>query len=63
MSKVDIKKATVNILLTINGEIHMVAMKKDNHEAIRHLIISATENIVSTSRSQAEFNEFLSYKG
>lgn len=62
MSKVDITNATVNILITVNGEVHLVAMAKDEYETVTFLAKKSVETLVRTGRSQAELNEFLNYE-
>lgn len=57
--KANIENVTVNILLTIYGELHLVAMEQDRLDAITMLIKSATHAIVPTGINQAGFNDFL----
>ena len=64
-TNVNIEDADVNILLTINGNMHLVAMRKDDLEAIRLLVKSAASKgaVVKTEKTQSQFNEFLGYRG
>lgn len=63
MSKANLENATVNILLTINGEIHLVGMSQDKLDAITLMIKASAEAVVPTGRHQGEFNRFLGYGG
>lgn len=60
--KTTLENATVNILLTIDGELYLVAMKKDKLDAITMLVKSATDAVVPTKVKQSEFNNLLNYK-
>lgn len=63
MSKANLENATANILLTINGEIHLVATTQDKLDAITMLIKASADAVVPTGRHQGEFNQFLGYGG
>ncbi|PID15581.1 hypothetical protein CSV63_07315 [Sporosarcina sp. P34] len=64
-TNVNIEDADVNILLTIDGNMHLVAMRKDDLEAIRVLVKSAASKgaVVKTEKTQKQFNDFLGYGG
>ena len=63
--EVDIENAVVNILLTINGNMHLVAMRKDDLEAIQILVKNAASKgaVVKTEKTQSQFNDFLGFGG
>lgn len=63
MSKVNLGNATANILLTISGEIHLVATSQDKLDAITMLIKASADAVVPTGKHQGEFNKFLGYGG
>lgn len=63
MEKVNLDNAQVNILIELNGDLHMVAMKKEKLGAATLIIKSATEHLVRTGRTQNELLEFLNHKG
>lgn len=63
MSKVNLENATANILLTVNGELHLVATSQDKLDAITMLIKASANAVVPTGRHQGEFNKFLGYRG
>lgn len=58
---ISLKNATLNILLTINGEIHLVAMGKDELDAITLLVKRASSAVVPTRVSQTQLNNLLNY--
>lgn len=60
--KINIENATVNILIELGGEVHLVAMEKDKFEAVTLLTKAAASTLVKTGRSQAELLEFLNYR-
>lgn len=61
MKRIDITGATVNILLEVEGEIHLVAMEQDELDAISFLTKRASKEVIKTGKSQAELLEFLNY--
>ncbi len=63
MKDVNLKNASVTLLLEIDGDVYFTAMSRDRLEAVQVLVKSSTEIIVPTHKSQAELNEFLNYKG
>lgn len=63
MSKVNLENATANILLTINGELHLVATTQDKLDAITMLIKASADSVIPTGKHQGEFNRFLGYGG
>lgn len=62
MSKVDITKATVNILIELNGEVHLVAMEKDKFDAVSLLAKASADTLVKTGITQNELLKFLNYR-
>lgn len=63
MSKqISLENATVNILLGINGEIHLVAMDKEQKEAVELFVKLSTESVVNTGVKEEDFAEFVGFK-
>ena len=62
MKKINIEAATVNILIELGGEVHLVAMERDKFDAVTFLTKASASTLVKTGRSQAELVEFLNYK-
>lgn len=62
MESIDTELLTVNILIEYNGELHMVAMKKDNFEAVSFLTKRSIDLLIKTGKTQTELLEFLNYK-
>ncbi|RST57664.1 hypothetical protein D5F11_021630 [Siminovitchia terrae] len=62
MEKRSIDNATVNILLELDGKVHLVGMEKDALDTITFLIKRSTEQIVETGKTQMELLNFLNYK-
>lgn len=60
--EVNLMNATVNVLLELNGQVYLVAMKKDNFDAVSFISKKSVENLVETGRTQAELIDFLNYK-
>ena len=63
MPKISVKDAMVNVFLEINGEIYLVAMKKDRLETIQALVHSSADAVIPTGKTQGQLNDFLNYKG
>lgn len=61
--KIDVTNATVNILMEIDGKIHLIASKKDKYETISHLVKNSIEYAIPTDKTQADLLKFLNYKG
>lgn len=57
--KKDITNAQVNILLEIDGIIHLVGMKKDNLDAVGLLIKASADTAYATDKTQKDLREFL----
>lgn len=55
----NIEKATINILVELDGDLYMVKMKKDDFEAVSFLTKRAIDTLVKTERKQVELLEFL----
>lgn len=62
-AEVNTEKAMVNVILTINGKMHLIGMSQDKLDAVSLLVKQAAEVVVPTGKTQAEFNSFLGYKG
>jgi hypothetical protein len=62
MEKVDIENAGINVLVEMNGGIHLAGMAEDEFEAIKFLIKRSIVNIIPTGKTQAELLEFVNYK-
>lgn len=60
---VNLMNATVNVLIELNGQVYLVAMKKDNFDAVSFIAKKSVENLVETGRTQTELLDFLNYKG
>lgn len=61
MSKVNIEHATVNVLIELNGEVHLVAMNRDKYDAVTFLAKASVDTLIKTERTQKELLEFLHY--
>ncbi|WP_339147653.1 MULTISPECIES: hypothetical protein [unclassified Sutcliffiella] len=59
--KKSIEDSQVTILLEIDGEIHLVAMKKDNLDAIGLIVKASAETAYATGKTQKDLNIFLGY--
>lgn len=57
--KLNVENASVNILLDVDGKIYLVAMKKDQMEAINSLVKMAATNVIPTGKTNYEFLKFL----
>lgn len=62
-NSVNLTNATVNVIIELNGKIYLVAMKKDNLDAISTLAKVSVKTLVETGRTQNELLDFLNYKG
>ncbi|WP_342512814.1 hypothetical protein MKY34_19740 [Sporosarcina sp. FSL K6-1522] len=63
MKEVSVEDANVNILLDIDGEVHIVGFEKDQLEAIEFLVKSAVKGVLNTGRHRMELLAFLGVKG
>lgn len=50
------------MLLEVDGEICLVAFKKENLELVQFTVKAAAEMVAKTGKTQAELNEFLGYE-
>lgn len=55
----NVKNASVNILLEVDGKIYMVAMEKDRVEAVGFLVKAAATNVVPTNKTSDDLLKFL----
>lgn len=58
-TEINIEHAQVTITLDINGKVHLVAMDKDNLEAVSVLIKHSASHVFATNRYQHELVRFL----
>lgn len=61
-SEINVERATVNILVELNGNVYLVAMEKDNFDAVSFIAKRSIESLVETGRTQLELLDFLNYK-
>lgn len=59
MTEVDLKDATVSVLIEVDGIVHLVTMKKERYEAISFVAKQAACGLVKTKRTQNELYDFL----
>lgn len=59
MSKVDITKSQVTILIEFDGQIYLTKMNKDEYDVISTLAKKATVELIKTDVTQDELNRFL----
>ena len=59
MSKVDITKSQVSILIEVDGQICLTKMNKDEYDVISTLAKKATVELIKTDVTQDELNRFL----
>ena len=62
LSKVSIDNAQVNLLLEVDGKIHLVGMDKDKLNAVEFFIKNSVDTIIPTKKTQQDLLEFLDYK-
>lgn len=60
---VNLMNATVNVLIELNGQVYLVAMKKENFDAVSFIAKRSVENLVETGKTQTELLDFSNYKG
>lgn len=60
---IDVTNATVNILMEIDGKIHLIASEKDKYETISFLVKNSIEYAIPTDKTQSDLLKFLNYKG
>lgn len=60
---VGLEDAYVNILITLNGQVHLVAINHDNYDAISFLVKRSAKSIIKTDKTQSELNRFLNCEG
>lgn len=59
---IDLTHSSINLLLEINGEIHLVAMKNSKLETIQALVQMSVEGAIPTGKTQGQLNDFLGYE-
>lgn len=59
MSKADITKSQVTILIEVDGQICLTKMDKDEYNVISMLAKKATVELIKTDVTQDELNRFL----
>lgn len=59
MSKVDITKSQVSILIEVDGRVCLAIMEGDGYDAISTLAKTATIKLIKTEVTQKELNRFL----
>ena len=59
VSKVDITKSQVSILIEVDGQICLTKMNKDEYDVISTLAKKATVESIKTDVTQDELNRFL----
>ncbi|MCM3618734.1 hypothetical protein M3936_14175 [Sutcliffiella horikoshii] len=62
-TEVNVENAQVNLMLEVNGKIHLVAMDKEKLETIEFMIKRATSAIIPTEKTQEDLLAFLNNKG
>lgn len=60
--KVDIENASVSVLLTMQNQMYLVAMKKKHYDAIGLLVKSSSMHVIPTNKSYEEFLNFTGYE-
>lgn len=58
---VNVETASLNITMSIDNEIYLVAMEREKLEAVTAVIKQATYSVVQTGVTQGEFNKLLGY--
>lgn len=59
MSTVNLENAQVNVLVEVDGAICLVAMSKEQLQAIEMLVKISAAKLYKTSKTQADLNKFL----
>ncbi|MEK5107050.1 hypothetical protein MHI57_09760 [Cytobacillus sp. FSL K6-0129] len=59
---IDIKNAQLNLLLSIDGKVHLVGMDEEKLEVIDLLVKKSASIVIPTSKTQEDLLEFLNYK-
>lgn len=59
MSTVNLENAQVNVLVEVDGAICLVAMSKEQLQAIEMLVKISVAKLYKTSKTQADLNKFL----
>ena len=59
MQQVDIENAPLTILISIDGQVHLTAFKKEQYEALSALLKMGMQNVIPTQVTQSELNKLL----
>lgn len=59
MKEVDVTKSEVTMLIEIDGQVHLIAMEKDNYAMLSELVKRSIKSVVPTKVSQQEFKKFV----
>lgn len=61
-TKIDIENASVSVLLTIDNQMYLVAMKKKSYDAISFLVKSSSMHVIPTNKTHEQFLSFAGYE-
>lgn len=59
MSTVNLENAQVNVLVEVGGDICLVAMQKEQLQAIETIVKISVAKLYKTKKTQADLNKFL----
>lgn len=59
MRQVEIENAPLTILISIDGQIHLTAFKRDQFEVLSDLLKNSMQNVIPTKATQSELNKLL----
>lgn len=59
MRQINIEKAPLTILISIDGQMHLTAFEKEQYEALTALLKMGIKNVVPTQATQSSLNKLL----
>lgn len=63
MDQVDVKDASVNIILEIDGKLCVAAFEREKFEAISFIVKKGLDHLVKTDKTQEELIDFIGIGG
>lgn len=59
MNQIDIKDASVNIIIEVDGKLYVAAYDNELFETISYVVKNGLEHLIKTDKTQQELIEFV----
>lgn len=58
MKTVEVTDAQITMLIEIDGQVHLIAMEKENYAVLSEMVKRSIATVVPTARTQTELRSF-----